>query len=76
LDVRKLIKTLLDIEVNTDDLHDKRIRKYMGSLVVISQNVIDFLAPEVQRLGQPILENPTYKLLLAQGEKTGRYLPA
>jgi type IV secretory pathway VirB4 component len=46
----------------------KRIRKYMGSLVVISQNVIDFLAPEIQRHGQTILDNPTYKLLLAQGE--------
>ncbi|TYP56840.1 VirB4 family type IV secretion system protein [Thermosediminibacter litoriperuensis] len=47
----------------------KRIRKYMGSLVVISQNVIDFLAPEVQRYGQALLDNPCYKLLLAQGEK-------
>ncbi|ADH59869.1 type IV secretory pathway VirB4 components-like protein [Thermoanaerobacter mathranii subsp. mathranii str. A3] len=47
----------------------KRIRKYNGSLVVISQNVIDFLAPEVQRYGQALLDNPTYKLLLAQGEK-------
>ncbi|MGB9661782.1 MAG: VirB4 family type IV secretion system protein [Moorellaceae bacterium] len=47
----------------------KRIRKYMGSLVVITQNVIDFLAPEVQLHGQVLLDNPTYKLLLAQGEK-------
>jgi len=47
----------------------KRIRKYMGSLVVISQNVVDFLATEVQRYGQALLDNPTYKLLLAQGEK-------
>ncbi|MDK2816225.1 MAG: hypothetical protein PWR22_854 [Moorella sp. (in: firmicutes)] len=47
----------------------KRIRKYMGGLVVISQNVIDFLAPEVARHGQALLDNPTYKLLLAQGEK-------
>ncbi|AEM79755.1 VirB4 family type IV secretion system protein [Thermoanaerobacter wiegelii] len=47
----------------------KRIRKYNGSLVVISQNIIDFLAPEVQRYGQALLDNPTYKLLLAQGEK-------
>jgi type IV secretory pathway VirB4 component len=47
----------------------KRIRKYNGSLIVISQNVIDFLAPEVQRYGQALLDNPTYKLLLAQGEK-------
>ncbi|APC08586.1 VirB4 family type IV secretion system protein [Neomoorella thermoacetica] len=47
----------------------KRIRKYMGGLVVISQNVVDFLAPEVARHGQALLDNPTYKLLLAQGEK-------
>ena len=47
----------------------KRIRKYMGALVVISQNVVDFLSPEVARHGQAILDNPTYKLLLAQGEK-------
>jgi len=47
----------------------KRIRKYMGALVVISQNVVDFLSPEVARHGQALLDNPTYKLLLAQGEK-------
>lgn len=47
----------------------KRIRKYGGGLWVISQNVVDFLAPEVARHGQAILDNPCYKLLLAQGEK-------
>jgi hypothetical protein len=47
----------------------KRIRKRQGSLVVISQNVVDFIAPEVARHGQALLDNPTYKLLLAQGEK-------
>lgn len=47
----------------------KRIRKYMGALVVISQNVVDFLSPEVARHGQALLDNPTYKLLLAQGER-------
>lgn len=52
----------------------KRIRKYMGSLIVISQNVIDFLAPEIQRHGQAILDNPSYKLLLAQGEKDRQIL--
>jgi len=52
----------------------KRIRKYMGSLVVISQNAIDFLAPEIQRHGQAILDNPSYKLLLAQGEKDRQIL--
>lgn len=47
----------------------KRIRKYEGGLWVISQNVVDFLAPEVARHGEAVLGNPTYKLLLAQGEK-------
>ena len=47
----------------------KRIRKYQGSLMVASQNVIDFLDPAVARHGQAILDNPAYKLLLAQGDK-------
>jgi hypothetical protein len=47
----------------------KRIRKYMGSLIVISQNLIDFLAPEVAQFGQALFDNPCYKLLMAQGEK-------
>lgn len=47
----------------------KRIRKYMGGLITISQNVIDFLDPAVARYGQAILDNPCYKLLLGQGEK-------
>lgn len=47
----------------------KRIRKYMGGLVIISQNVIDFTDPAVARHGQALLDNPSFKLLLAQGEK-------
>lgn len=47
----------------------KRIRKYEGALWVISQNVVDFLDPAVARHGQALLDNPCYKLLLAQGEK-------
>ncbi|CFX16343.1 AAA+ ATPase domain [Syntrophomonas zehnderi OL-4] len=47
----------------------KRIRKYMGSLIVASQNVIDFLDPAVARHGQALLDNPTYKILLGQGDK-------
>lgn len=47
----------------------KRIRKYMGGLIVISQNVVDFLDPAVARHGQALLDNPCYKLLLGQGEK-------
>ncbi len=47
----------------------KRIRKYMGALTTASQNVIDFLDPVVARYGQAILDNPTYKVLLGQGDK-------
>lgn len=48
---------------------NKRIRKYMGGMGVITQNVVDFLDPAVERYGQSLLNNPTYKLLLGQGEK-------
>lgn len=48
---------------------NKRIRKYMGGLCVITQNVVDFLDKSVERYGQALLNNPTYKLLLGQGEK-------
>lgn len=44
----------------------KRIRKYGGSLVVITQNVVDFLAPELARLGQPVITNASNKLLMRQ----------
>ncbi|KKM13033.1 conjugal transfer protein TraC [Clostridiales bacterium PH28_bin88] len=44
----------------------KRIRKYLGSLVVITQNVVDFLAPELARLGQPVVTNASSKLLMRQ----------
>ncbi|MHB1127967.1 MAG: TraG/VirB4 family ATPase, partial [Bacillota bacterium] len=44
----------------------KRIRKYQGSLVVITQNVVDFLAPELSRLGQPVITNASSKLLMRQ----------
>jgi len=47
----------------------KRIRKYMGSLMVASQNVIDFLDPSIAKHGQAILDNPCYKVLLGQGDK-------
>lgn len=47
----------------------KRIAKYGGALTTISQNAIDFLAPELQLHGEAILGNATYKFLLRQGEK-------
>lgn len=47
----------------------KRIRKYNGSLVPITQNVVDFLAPELARLGQPVITNASLKLLMRQESK-------
>lgn len=47
----------------------KRIRKYNGGLMVISQNVVDFLDPAVRRHGQALLDNPCFKIIMGQGEK-------
>ena len=47
----------------------KRIRKYHGSLCVITQNVVDFLAPELAWLGQPVISNASTKLLMRQEAK-------
>ena len=52
----------------------KRIRHYGsppigGAVWVITQNVVDFLAPEVARFGEAILGNAAYKLLMRQGER-------
>jgi len=47
----------------------KRIRKYGGSLNVVTQNAVDFLAPEVAREGEPVLANASTKLLLRQEAK-------
>jgi type IV secretory pathway VirB4 component len=47
----------------------KRIRKYGGSLVVITQNAVDFLAPELARMGQAVLSNASTKLLMRQEAK-------
>lgn len=47
----------------------KRSRKYDGSIVVSSQNLIDFCAKEIERYGQVIIDNSTYMVLLAQGQK-------
>lgn len=46
----------------------KRIRKYMGSLMVSSQQLVDFIDPSVRKVGQPIIDNPTYKFLMHMGE--------
>lgn len=44
----------------------KRIRKYNGALVIVTQNIIDFLAPEISRMGQPVITNAAQKLLMRQ----------
>ena len=45
----------------------KRIRKYMGSFMVVTQNVVDFLAPAIRGDGEQVLTNAAYTLLLRQG---------
>ncbi|MBE6152746.1 MAG: DUF87 domain-containing protein [Firmicutes bacterium] len=47
----------------------KRIRKYNGSLWIISQNLIDFTSKEIERQGQVIIDNSAYILIMAQGQK-------
>lgn len=47
----------------------KRIRKYNGSLWIISQNLIDFCSQGIERFGQVIIDNSAYTLVMAQGQK-------
>jgi type IV secretory pathway VirB4 component len=47
----------------------KRIRKYNGSLIVSTQNMIDFTADEIKRFGQVIVDNSAYIGVMAQGVK-------
>lgn len=47
----------------------KRIRKYGGSLMVVTQNVVDFLAEAVSGDGEQVLTNAAFTLLLRQGGK-------
>lgn len=47
----------------------KRIRKYNGSMIIISQNLIDFLDEEIARYGQVIIDNSTYFFAMVQGNK-------
>jgi len=44
----------------------KRVRKYSGSLVIVTQNVSDFTSDEVRRAGEAILANSSTRLLLRQ----------
>ncbi len=47
----------------------KRIRKYNGSFITISQNFIDFTADGLERFGQVIIDNSAYIVVMAQGQK-------
>lgn len=47
----------------------KRIRKYNGSLIVSTQNMIDFTAEEIKRYGQVIIDNSAYICVMAQGQR-------
>ena len=47
----------------------KRIRKYNGSFITISQNFIDFTAEGLERFGQVIIDNSAYIIVMAQGQK-------
>ena len=43
----------------------KRIRKYNGSLWIVSQNLIDFTSQDIERQGQVIIDNSAYTLVMA-----------
>lgn len=47
----------------------KRIRKYNGGLMVISQSAVDFLDPAVRRFGQALLDNPCFKFFMGADGK-------
>lgn len=47
----------------------KRIRKYGGGLLFITHNFEDLLHEEVRLYGQSLIDNPTYKIIMPQGEK-------
>lgn len=47
----------------------KRIRKYSGGLMFITHNFVDLLHETVRRYGQALIDNPTYKVLMGQGDK-------
>lgn len=55
-----------DVPQTANSLRDmvKRVRKYEGSLVLISHLVSEFLSPELRLLTQPLLDIPTYKILM------------
>lgn len=42
----------------------KRIRKYNGGIMFITQSVIDILSPEIRRYGQAIIDSACYKFIM------------
>lgn len=55
-----------DVPQTANSLRDmmKRMRKYEGSLVLISHLVSEFLSEEIKLYTQPLLDIPTYKILM------------
>lgn len=56
---------------------EKRARKYDGSIVVASQQIVDFLDPAVKLYGQSVLDIPTLKIIFSmngQGLKEAKDL--
>ena len=47
----------------------RRVRKYGGSLILITQGVSDFLQPSIAEIGKPILNNVSYKFLMGVADE-------
>ena len=47
----------------------KRCRKYNSAVWTISQNFIDYTAEGLERYGQVIIDNSTYLIIMAQGQR-------
>ncbi len=47
----------------------KRVRKYGGSFMVVTQNAVDFLADAIKSDGEQVLTNSAFTFLLRQGGK-------
>ncbi len=42
----------------------KRARKYESGIAIISHSLVDFLDPSVRMYGQPLLDMPSYKIIM------------
>ncbi|MCM1062563.1 MAG: DUF87 domain-containing protein, partial [Eubacterium sp.] len=49
---------------------EKRARKYEGSIVVASQEITDFLDPQIKLYGQAVLDIPTIKFIFGTASKS------